>query len=100
MAKRICLAIFGLLLTAGLANAAQVVIRVAPPLPVRVGVVGVAPHPGFVWVEGYHVYRGGGYVWVPGRWVRPPRPAAVWIPPHYDRVPRGWVFVPGHWRYA
>lgn len=98
MAKRIHMLLFTLLLTAGLASAAQVVIRIGPPPPVHVGVVGVAPGPGFVWVEGYHVWRHGQYVWTPGRWVRPPRPRAVWIPPRYNRVPRGWVFVPGHWR--
>jgi len=99
MAKRIYILIFSLLLAAGLASASEVVIRVAPPMPVHVGVVGVAPGPGFVWMEGYHAWRGGAYAWVPGRWVRPPRPAAVWIPPHYNRVPGGWVFVRGHWLY-
>ncbi len=79
MAKRLLMLLFTLLLAAGLASAAQVVIRVAPPPPVRVGVVGVAPGPGFVWVEGYHAYQGGGYVWVPGRWVLPPRPRARWF---------------------
>ena len=99
MRKRVYLLVFGLLLATGLASAREVIIRVAPPPPVRVGVVGVAPRRGYVWVEGYHAYRGGRYAWVPGRWARPPRPRAVWIPPHYNRVPRGWVFVRGHWRY-
>ena len=99
MTKRICILILTALLTAGIASASEVIIRVAPPPPVRVGVVGVAPGPGFVWMDGYHAWRGGAYVWVPGRWVRPPRPAAVWVPPHYKRVQGGWVFVPGHWRY-
>jgi hypothetical protein len=98
MRKRFYLLVFGFLLATGLASAREVIIQVAPPPPVRVGVVGVAPRRGYVWIEGYHAYRGGRYAWVPGRWARPPRPRAVWIPPHYNRVPRGWVFVPGHWR--
>ena len=98
MTNRIHLLVFAFLLTAGLASAQGVVIRVAPPAPVRVGVVGVAPGPGFVWVEGYHAWQGGAYAWVPGRWVRPPRPRAFWVRPHYRRVRGGWVFVPGHWR--
>ena len=99
MTKRFHLLLFALLLTAGLANAQGVVIAVAPPRPVHVGVVGVAPGPGFVWVEGWHEWRGGAYVWVPGRWERPPRPRAVWIAPHYRHVHGGYVFVRGRWRY-
>jgi hypothetical protein len=38
----------------GLIGSAQTtVIRIAPPPPVRVGVVGVAPGPGYVWIGGY-----------------------------------------------
>ena len=99
MMKKFYMLLCALLLTAGLASAQQVIIRVAPPRPVRVGVVGVAPGPGFVWVEGYHEWRGGAYVWIPGRWMRPPRPHARWIPPRYRHVRGGWVFVRGRWRY-
>ena len=98
MAKRIYLLLCAFLLTAGMASAQRVVIRVAPPAPVRIGVVGVAPAPGFVWVGGYHAWQGGAYVWVPGAWVRPPRPRAFWVRPYYRRVRGGWMFVPGRWR--
>ena len=98
MAKRIHLLLLALLLAAGLASAQEVIIRTAPPRPVHVGVVGVAPGPGFVWVEGYHAWRGGAYVWVPGRWARPPRPGVVWVAPRYRHVNGGYVFVQGHWR--
>lgn len=97
MAKKLGLLICGLLLTAGLANA-QVYIAVAPPRPVHVGVIGVAPGPGYVWREGWHEWRGGAYVWVPGEWVRPPRRHARWIPPRYRHDRRGYVFVEGRWR--
>jgi hypothetical protein len=97
MARRISVLLFAFLLTTGIASA-QVVIRIGPPPPVHVGVVGVAPGPGFVWVEGYHRWDGGRYVWVPGEWRMPPRPRARWVPPHYRRFRGGWAFVPGHWR--
>jgi len=98
MAKKFYLLLFALLMTAGIASA-QVVIRVAPPRPVRVGVVGVAPGPGYVWREGWQEWRGGAYVWVPGGWVRPPHPGWGWVPPHYRRAQGGYIFVPGHWRH-
>src|SRR5258708_7327429 len=60
---------------------AQTVVRVVPPAPVRVGVVGRPPHPGYVWTEGYQRWNGTRYVWVSGRWLRPPLPGAVWVAP-------------------
>ncbi len=98
MGRRVSLLVGALLLAAGLANAAQVVIRVRPPAPVRVGVVGVAPGPGYVWIDGYHEYRRNRYVWVEGRWARPPHRNWAWVPAHYRPVRGGWMFVPGHWR--
>ena len=68
-----------------------------PPAP-RYGVVGVAPGPGFVWVDGYWGWRGGRYEWVAGRWARPPRPGAVWVRPEWRQEPHGWRFHDGHWR--
>ena len=52
MRKRVYLLIFGFLLATGLASAREAIIRVAPPPPVRVGVVGVAPRRGYVWTGG------------------------------------------------
>jgi hypothetical protein len=76
----------------------QVVVRVAPPPPVHVGVIGRAPGPGYVWVEGYHRWNGSRYMWVEGHWVRPPRRAAVWVAPAWVRHGNGWVFHEGYWR--
>lgn len=77
-----------------------IVVRNPPPMPrpVRVGVVGYAPGPNYVWVDGYHDWRGNRYVWVPGAWVRPPRAKAVWAPGRF--TPRGGnhVWISGHWR--
>ena len=55
-------ALCGVLLLAGVIGAAQTVIRIAPPPPVRVGVVGAAPAPGYVWVGGYQRWNGTGSI--------------------------------------
>jgi len=85
------------LLFAGV-GVAQTVIRTAPPPPVRAGVVGHAPGRGYVRVGGYQRWTGNGYVWVAGRWMRPPRAGAVWVSPRYVRRGGGWVFYKGYWR--
>lgn len=84
-------------LFSGCAAHGAVIVRVAPPAP-RYGVIGVAPHPGYVWTEGYYNYRGGSYGWVPGRWMRPPRPHAVWVPGAWVEGRRGYEFHRGYWR--
>lgn len=74
-----------------------VVVRVRPPAPV-VERPGPIPRRGFVWIGGYQRWNGARYVWVPGRWVRPPHRHARWVPAHWRHVRHGWVFVEGHWR--
>jgi hypothetical protein len=44
-----------------------------PPPALRFEQRGVAPGPGYVWIDGYWGYSGGRYAWVAGRWDRPPR---------------------------
>lgn len=74
-------------------------VAVGPPPPPRYGIIGVAPGPGFVWTEGFWDWRGGGYAWVPGRWVRPPHPRAVWVPGNWvERPHHRYEFRRGHWR--
>jgi hypothetical protein len=90
--------LLGVVLLGGAIGVAQTVIRVAPPPPVRVGVVGVAPHPGYVWVGGYQSWNGTRYVWVNGRWVRPPRAGVIWVSPRWVSSGGGWVFYKGYWR--
>jgi len=75
----------------------EVVIRVAPPHPVIEKRV-VAPGPGYVWIAGYHRWTGSAYVWVPGRWERPPHPHARWVAHRWVHRQGGWVLVEGHWR--
>jgi WXXGXW repeat (2 copies) len=92
-------ALLGVLLLGGVIGVAQTtVIRIAPPPPVRVGVIGVAPGPGYVWVGGYQRWNGNGYVWVAGKWVRPPRAGVIWVAPRYGRSGGGWVYHKGYWR--
>ena len=91
-------AVCALLLSAVVSAAQTTVIRIAPPPPVRVGVVGVAPGPGYVWIGGYQRWNGNGYVWVPGRWVRPPRAGVIWVSPRYVNSGGTWVFHKGYWR--
>lgn len=78
---------------------AEVIIKTAPPAPVSVAVVGVAPSARYVWTPGYYKGVNGRYVWVPGRWMVPPRAGVVWVPPRWVLRPNGgYVFVAGHWR--
>jgi hypothetical protein len=88
----------GALLLGGTLAFAQTVIRISPPPPVRVGVVGVAPAPGYLWIGGYQRWNGSSYVWVAGKWARPPRVGVVWVSPRYVRSGSGWVFYKGYWR--
>jgi len=80
-----------------------VFVRTPPPRPVVVGPVGRSPGRGFVWTDGFFTWGrrpGGrmGYVWVPGRWMRPPRAGAVWVAPSWRRGRGGYTFVAGRWR--
>jgi len=58
--------LFGALMT-GCAMDGAVLARVAPPPP-RYAVVGVAPHPGFLWTSGNWDWRGGRWGFERGRW--------------------------------
>jgi hypothetical protein len=78
-------------------NAQEVYVRVGPPAPI-VERRPVAPGREYVWVEGYHRWDGARYVWVPGRWDRPPHPHAVWVAHHWVHRQGGWVLIEGHWR--
>lgn len=88
--------ILGTLLSGCAANGAAVV-RFAPPPP-RYAVIGVAPGPGYVWTEGFWDWRGANYVWVAGRWMRPPRLRAVWVSGAWVEGRCGYEFRRGHWR--
>lgn len=90
-------AVLALMLLPAASSFGQVVIRMGPPAPI-VEHPGPRPYGGAVWIAGYHRWDGAHYVWVPGRWDRPPRPRARWVAPHYVHQRGGWVFIEGHWR--
>ena len=71
------------------------VVVTAPPAAI-VEVQGVAPQPGYVWVNGYWNWVGGRHVWVPGRW-EAHRPGYAWAPHQWHREGNGWRMAPGHW---
>jgi hypothetical protein len=90
-------AMFGIALGLGSAQAADVVVKVAPPAAI-VETRGAAPSPQHVWIAGYHRWDGKAYVWTPGRWEVPPRPHAVWVAPRWVHKGDGYVFVDGRWK--
>ena len=82
------LALTSLLLSGGVASAAQVSfdVRLGPPPAPRV--VRVQPHrpgPNYVWVDGYWYPERGRYVWHNGYWSLPPYRTARWVQPRWDR---------------
>ncbi len=76
---------------------AVVEIQVAPPPPRREH-PGHRPGRGYVWINGFWMYRDGHHVWVAGRWDLPPRRQAVWVEPRWEHRGHGYVFIEGHWR--
>ena len=76
---------------------AQVIVRVAPPPPI-VEHHDHPPHPGWVWVDGYHRWDGHHYVWVGGHWAHPPHQAPSGFAHHWEHRNGGWVLVEGHWQ--
>ena len=98
MRKQLLTAALATVLGAATVAAAQVYVRIGPPPERPHEVVPVAPHPGWVWQQGYHRWDGHAYVWVPGTYVAPPYEHARWIPGHWRQTPRGYIWVEGHWR--
>ncbi|MDA8091999.1 MAG: hypothetical protein M0Z61_17475 [Nitrospiraceae bacterium] len=85
------------MISLGAAGCVAVVRTPAPPAPIY-EVIGVAPFPGAVWIEGHWVYRSGGWRWVRGHWARRPWRGAVWQRGHWRETRNGWKWIPGHWR--
>ena len=104
MNRKVLLLMFIVLVAATLAacasgGGAYFVTRTPPPPPAAgFGMIGSAPGPGFVWVNGYWEGRGGNWHWVRGSWVRPPRRGAVWVSPSYRPYRNGYQYRAGYWR--
>jgi hypothetical protein len=97
MRKLFLNALFAFAVGIGVAQAADIVVKVAPPKAV-VEYRSVAPSPQHVWIGGYHRWDGHGYVWEKGHWEVPPHPHAVWVAPKWTHRNDGYVFVEGRWR--
>jgi len=95
--KKTALAVLLALCLTPAVSMAEVIVRIAPPVAV-VETPGPAPHPGWVWVSGYHRWDGHRYVWVHGHWAKPPHRGAVWVAHHWEQRNGGWVLVQGYWR--
>lgn len=97
MHKLFLTALFAVGLGIGVAQAAEVVVRIGPPRAI-VERRPVRPSREHVWIGGYHRWDGNAYVWTPGRWEAPPRPHAVWVAPRWEHRRDGYVFIEGRWR--
>jgi hypothetical protein len=87
------------MLLSACASRAYVAYRVpAPPPPPVEHAVAYAPAPGYAWVDGFWDLHGTRWVWVSGRWTRPPRPGAVWVRSYWEPYGRNWRFHAGSWR--
>ena len=89
--------VFGVAMAIGSAHAAEVVVKLRPPVSIREH-RDVRPSPRHVWVSGYHRWDGHAYVWERGRWEVPPRAHVVWVAPRWEHRREGYVFVEGRWR--
>jgi hypothetical protein len=83
--------------TAGNPGPGATYVRYGPP-PRVVEVVGVRPGPGYVWVPGYHSWRGGSYVWINGHYAYPARGYRRYEPGRWRHARSGWFWVEGRWR--
>ena len=92
--NRIVLAVLLIIGCTAAANA-QVVVKIQPREPVH-HVRPVAPGPGYVWIDGNWIVRGGHYVYVDGYWTRPRR-GQHWANGYWDRRGGGYAWKPGHW---
>jgi hypothetical protein len=89
--------LFAFALGVGAAQAADVVVKIAPP-HAMVEHRDARPSREHVWIAGYHRWDGNHYVWERGRWERPPRPHAKWVAPRWNHRKDGYVFSEGHCR--
>ncbi len=74
-------------------------VAVAPP-PVQYEVVGVAPYPGWFWINGFWSCRANRHVWIGGRW-EAPRQGLRWQPHRWEPISqgRGWREMHGGWQH-
>jgi hypothetical protein len=93
------LALAGLLSCGPPPPAGVVYVERRPP-PVRVEVLGPAPGPGYVRIDGYWRWGGADFTWVPGRWeqVDGGRGHRKWERGRWKHHGNQWYWIEGHWR--
>ena len=79
-----------------LASGDVVYVSYAPP-PERVEVIGPAPGPSYLWMDGYWRWGGSSYDWTPGRWVVVEHDRH-WHHGRWHHNRSGWFYEEGHWR--
>jgi hypothetical protein len=67
------------------------------PPPPQVETPGAPPVTGLVWVAGYWHFSAGKWIWVPGRWARPPKTGATWRPNVWVKEGATIRLDPGQW---
>ena len=78
------------------AKVVYVYVPTAPPAAEREVVVR-SPGAGYVWIPGHHRWDGHVYVWISGRWERPPGHHGHWVSGSWHHASHGWYWVEGHW---
>jgi len=76
--------------------APETVVRQSPPPP-REEVRITAPSSHHVWVPGYWTWGNSEWVWVYGRWEKPPERMATWVPGQWVQRGDMWAWRQGHW---
>jgi hypothetical protein len=78
-------------------SSAGISVRQAPPA-LRNDDMGSRPSLHHHWIAGYWQPQGGDWVWVPGRWERPPQGANEWSPSRIEERGSERIFYEGYWR--
>jgi hypothetical protein len=83
----------------GATNASAFALIIAPSAPPAVIVETASPAPGpeWSWIAGHWDWRGR-WVWEHGYWTKRPHPGAVWVGGAWVIRGGGWVWVEGRWR--
>jgi hypothetical protein len=75
----------------------EIVVRSAPPREI-VENPPPPPGPGYAWVRGHWSWRDDrGWVWMHGHWEYAAQPGAIWVPGHWDSRGGGYVWIEGRW---
>lgn len=90
-----CLVAFLALSGCSVRIAARPVVRRAPPFA-PIETVHVVHDTSRVWVFSHFEWNGREYVWTPGAWI-PARPGYRYEQPHWEPVLGGYIYVPGVW---